>query len=79
MINSVVKIGIICPFNIEYQSCKEILKLHNETELAGRLISSRREKDVEVIAVQAGAGKICCASATQLIIDKFEPDFILNK
>ena len=78
MVNSLVKVGIICPCNIEYRSCKEILKLHNETELAGRLISSRREKDVEVIAVQAGAGKICCASATQLIIDKFEPDFIFD-
>jgi len=78
MIDSLVKVGIICPCDIEYQSCKEILKLHNETELASRLISSRREKDVEVIAVQAGAGKICCASATQLIIDKFKPDFIFD-
>ncbi len=49
MINSLVRIGITCPCDIEYQSCKEILKLYNETELAGRLISSRREKDVEVI------------------------------
>jgi len=66
MINSLVKIGIICPCNIEYQSCKEILKLHNETELAGRLISSRKGKDVEVIAIQANPGKIQCASAAQL-------------
>jgi adenosylhomocysteine nucleosidase len=78
MINSKIKVGIICPCDIEYQSCKEILNLHNETELAGRLISSRKEKDVEVIAVQAGPGKIQCASATQLIIDKFEPDFIFD-
>jgi len=78
MFNSVVKVGIICPCDIEYHSCKEVLKLHNETKLAGRLISSRREKDVEVIAVQAGAGKICCASASQLIIDKFELDFIFD-
>jgi len=78
MINSLVKVGIICPCNIEYQSCKEILNLHNETELSGRLISSRRKKDVEAIAVQAGPGKIQCASATQLIIDKFEPDFIFD-
>ena len=27
MINSLVRIGIICPCDIEYQSCKEILKL----------------------------------------------------
>jgi len=78
MINSVVKVSIICPCDIEYQSCKEILKLHDETELAGRLISSRKEKDVEVIAIEAGAGKISCASATQLIIDKFQPAFIFD-
>ncbi len=78
MINSLVKVCIICPCDIEYQSCKEILRLYNETKLAGRLISSRREKDVEVIAVQAGPGKIQCASATQLSIDKFEPDFIFD-
>jgi adenosylhomocysteine nucleosidase len=78
MNNSLVKVGIICPCDIEYLSCKEILRLHNENELAGRLISSRRGKDVEVVAIKAGAGKICCASATQLIIDKFEPDFIFD-
>jgi len=78
MINSLIKVGIIYPCKIEYKSCKEILKLHNETKLAGRTISSRRDKDIEVIAIQAGAGKIHCASATQLIIDKFEPDFIFD-
>jgi len=78
MIDSLVKIGIICPCNIEYQSCKEILNLHNETELAGRLLSSRKEKEVEVIAVQAGPGKIQCASATQLLIDKFNLNFVFD-
>jgi len=78
MINSLVKVGIVCPCNIEYQSCKEILKLHHDTKLAGRLISSRKEKDVEVIAIQAGPGKICCASATQLIIDKYQLDYIFD-
>jgi len=78
MINSLVKIGIICPCPEEYQSCKKILKLDDETELAGRAISSRSEEDVEVIAIQAGVGKIHCASATQLIIDKFQPNFIFD-
>ena len=78
MNNSLVKIGIICPCPEEYQSCKKILKLNNEIKLAGRLISSRKEKEIEVIAIEAGAGKICCASAGQLIIDKFEPDFLFD-
>jgi len=78
MINSKIKAGIICPCDIEYINCKELLKLDDETELAVRFISSKKEKDIEVIAVKAGVGKICCASATQLIIDKFQPDFILD-
>ena len=78
MINSLVKIGIICPCPGEYQICKKILKLNDETELAGRTISSRIEKDIEVIAVSAGVGKIHCASATQLIINKFKPNFIFD-
>ena len=78
MNNSLVKVGIICPCPEEYQSCKKILKLDDETELAGRIISSRKEKDIEVIAVSAGAGKIHCASATQSIIDKFQHDFIFD-
>ena len=78
MSNSLLKVGIVSPCDIEYAKCKGILKLSNESELAGRFISSRKEKDIEVIAVKAGAGKICCASATQLIIDKFQPDFIFD-
>ena len=78
MINSEIKVGIICPGLDEYKICKKILKLDKETEIAGRLISSRREKDIEIIAVKAGEGKICCASATQLIIDKYQPDFIFD-
>ena len=78
MINSEIQVGIICPGDDEYLICKKILNLGNETELAGRLISSRKEKDIEVIVVKAGEGKICCASATQLIIDKYQPDFIFD-
>jgi len=78
MINLKIKVGIICPGLDEYKSCKKILKLDKETKIAGRLISSRREKDIETIAVKAGEGKICCATATQLIIDKYQPDFIFD-
>ena len=78
MINSKIQVGIICPCDIEYAKCKGILILSNESELSGRLISSRKEKNIEVIAVKAGVGKICCASAAQLIIDKFQPDYIFD-
>ena len=78
MNHSEIKVGIICPLDIEYKICKESLKLHNATELSGRFISSRKDNDIEVLAVKAGVGKINCSSATQLIIDKFQPDFIFD-
>ena len=78
MINSEIKVGIICPGLDEYKICRKILKLDKETEIAGRLISSRRDKDIEVIAIKAGEGRICCASATQLIIDRYQSDFIFD-
>ena len=73
-----IKIGIICPLDDEYNACKEILGLKNESELSGRIVSERNENNIEVYAVKAGVGKINCSSATQLVIDKFHPDFIID-
>ncbi len=78
MNNSEVKVGIICPLGDEYNICKEVLDLKNESEISGRLISKRIENNVEVYAIKAGVGKINCSSATQLIIDEFHTDFIID-
>jgi adenosylhomocysteine nucleosidase len=78
MNNPEIKIGIICPLEVEYEICKEKLRLGDETERAGRFISSRKEKDIEVWAVKAGVGKINCSSATQLLIDQLHLDFIID-
>jgi adenosylhomocysteine nucleosidase len=76
--NTKIKIGVICPLDDEYNACKEILGLKNESELSGRIVSGKKENNEEVYAVKAGVGKINCSSATQLIIDKFHPDFIID-
>jgi adenosylhomocysteine nucleosidase len=78
MRHSVVTVGVICPAPIEYRACREVLRLSNEVELAGRIVSSRSEKGIKIIAVQAGPGKTQCASAAQLIIDMFEPDMVMD-
>lgn len=75
---SILKVGIICPCKIEYDKCKLILNLSSERNLNGRTISSKKYESCEVIAVFAGPGKIQCASATQLIIDKFNLDMIID-
>ena len=78
MNNLKIKIGIICPLDDEYNVCKEILDLKNESELSGRIVSGKKENNVEVYAIKAGVGKINCSSATQLVIDKFHTDFIID-
>jgi len=70
--------GIVCPAPIEYRTCRKVLRLSTETKLAGRLVSSRSGKGMKIIAVQAGPGKTQCASAAQLIIDRFEPDLVMD-
>ena len=73
-----IKVGIICPLDDEYNTCKEMLDLENESELSGRIISERKEDDVEVYAIKAGVGKINFSSATQFVIDKLQTDFIID-
>ena len=57
MNNTEIKIGIICPLDDEYNACKEILGLKNESEISGRIISERKENNIEVYAVKGGVGK----------------------
>ena len=78
MNNTEIKIGIICPLDVEYSACKKTLGLKNESEIAGRIISERKENNIEVYAVKAGVGKINCSSAAQLAIDKFNTDFVID-
>jgi len=76
--NFKTKIGIISLLDDEYNACKEILDLKNESEISGRIFSERKENNVEVYAIKAGVGKINCSSDTQLVIDKFQPDFVID-
>lgn len=73
-----MKIGIICPCPIEYETCCQILELGDETELFGRSVASQIGGNMEVLAVKSGPGKIQSASATQLIADIFRPDYIMD-
>lgn len=75
---SPLRVGIICPCPPEYETCCRILDLGNASELARRAVASKVTNESYVLALKAGLGKIRCASATQLIIDRFSPDYILD-
>ena len=48
MNNQKIKIVIICPLDDDYDASKELLGLHNESEVSGRIVSERKEADTGV-------------------------------
>jgi len=55
--NQKIKIVIICPLNDEYDACKEILGLYNESEIPGRIVSERKENNVKVVTIKSRVDK----------------------
>jgi len=51
--NSKTKIVIICPLDDDYDASKELLGLHNESEVSGRIVSERKENNVKVITIKS--------------------------
>jgi len=47
MSDSIITVEIICPAPIEYQTCHDLLKLSDEIELRGRLVSSWSGKGIK--------------------------------
>ena len=76
--DSNINVGIVCPAPIEYRECCKGLKLVEGIVIQGRHFALRSEDNINVVAVEAGPGKIACASATQLIIDRFRPEVVID-
>jgi len=51
--NQKIKIVIICPLDDDYDASKELLGLHNESEVSGRIVSERKENNVKVITIKS--------------------------
>lgn len=73
-----IKIDLVCHCSIEYKICCNLLELDNKEEIAGRSVASKTYRNINLIAISAGPGKIQSASATQLIIDIFRPHYIFD-
>ena len=44
----------------------------------GGFFQQEKENNVEFYTIKSGVGKINCSSATQLVIDKYLPDFVID-
>ena len=71
-------IGIIGAMECEINQLKSLLK--NIEEISCRQFTFYKGKlfDKHVVIVKSGVGKVAAAVCTQIMIDKFNPDFIVN-
>lgn len=71
-------IGIIGAMEEEVISLRRKMELKEIHQLAGMEFYEGTMKDVQVIVVRCGIGKVNAAVCTQILIDKFNPTYIIN-
>lgn len=72
------KIGIIAAMQEEMQEIKNIMSNLNEVKIYELSFFTGTINNKEVILVEAGVGKVNAARVTQILIDNFKPNAIIN-
>ena len=70
--------GVLCAMDSELRLLLDELEDREETNVGGLVFYSGRVGGSRMIAVKCGIGKVNAARSTQLLIDHFAPDYILN-
>ncbi len=71
-------IGIICALKIEVDGLKTLMENPESTKKAGLEFISGKIFDKDVVLLECGVGKVNAAVGTQIMIDLFKPDAIIN-
>lgn len=71
-------IGIICALKIEVDGLKELMEAPEITKKAGLEFTSGKIFDKDVVLLECGMGKVNAAVGTQIMIDLFNPDVVIN-
>ena len=71
-------IGIICALRIEVDGLKALMEDAVVTEKAGLQFYSGTIYGKDVALLECGRGKVNAAVGTQIMIDLFHPDVIIN-
>ena len=71
-------IGIICALKIEVDGLKALMENAESTQKAGLEFFSGKIFDKDVVLLECGVGKVNAAVGTQIMIDLFKPDVIIN-
>lgn len=72
------KIGIIGAMQVEIDLLLNGMEVHKETILAGFPFIIGRFNGEEIIVTRCGVGKVNAAACTQLLINEFKVDYIIN-
>ncbi len=72
------KVGIICAMNEEMNEIKKIMTNISTNEYFGLEFFEGVINKKECILVECGIGKVNAARTTQIMLDKFEIEFIVN-
>jgi adenosylhomocysteine nucleosidase len=73
-----MKSGIIGAMEPEVAILKAKLENATTTEHAGYTFYQGQLNGSDVVIVQSGIGKVAAALATAILIDKFQPDYVVN-
>ncbi len=71
-------IGIICALKIEVEGLKALMENAESTKKAGLEFISGKIFDKDVVLLECGVGKVNAAVGTQILIDLFKPDVVIN-
>lgn len=71
-------VGIICAMELELQGLIDIIKTESTMEKSGTIFYKGKIGNTDVILVQCGIGKVSSAICTQMLIDFYSPDMIIN-
>ena len=73
-----MKIGIIAAEQEEFEAIFNIAKVEERKEIYELNFVKCKIKDKICVLVKSGVGKVNAARATQILIDNFKPDYIVN-
>lgn len=71
-------IGIICALKIEVDGLKALMEGAEITTKAGLEFISGKISDRDVVLLECGVGKVNAAVGTQIMIDLYKPDVVIN-
>ncbi len=70
--------GIICALKIEVDGLKALMDNPKTTKEAGLEFISGQIFEKDVVLLECGIGKVNAAVGTQIMIDRFSPDVVIN-